>query len=268
MSEYVFQPLLSFNARCFWQFSEESISPGQLLASRGELVKPIWVEFNDWNGDDGWLMSGRDYRPEEIQSFLHDNLPLFGPRQRIYCEYFWFGTYRIGELYAYEIRPAYAGINVHRWPQLEYVLDISRGGYLGMYPTDTPAGKSPLQVPPRVELGMLDPAPSLHINVPGGDVNVDSEGLLFRYRKGKVTPLWTLEGFDPNDLQNGDIRTGLELFGPTGRVTRRLIESGRAYLNGTRGQRGRLAIQVVNATVPPHPALSGNVDRALGPQGR
>lgn len=256
MSEYVFQPLLSFNARCFWQFGEEPISPRQLLESRGELVKPIWVEFNDWNGDDGWLMSGRDYHPKEIQSFLHDNLPFLEPRQRIYCEYFWFGVYRIGELYAYEIRPAYAGINVYRWPELEYVLDVSRGGYLGMYPTDTPAGHSPLQVPPRVEVGMPDPAPSLHLDLPGGDAPFESQGLLFRYRKGKVTPLWTLEGLDPSDLQDGDIRTGLELFAPTGRATRRLVEKGRAYLNDDRGQRGHLAIQVINATVPPHPAPS------------
>nr|WP_314489978.1 hypothetical protein [uncultured Pseudomonas sp.] len=257
MSEYVFQPLLSFNARCFWQFGEEPVSPKMLLKSRGDLVKPIWVEFNDWNGDDGWLMTGRNYQPEEIQSFLHDNLPFFGPRQRIYCEYFWFGVYRIGELYAYEIRPAYAGINVRRWPELEYVLDVSRGGYLGMYPTDTPAGSSPLRIPPQVEVCMPDPAPALCLDLPGGDVPFDSEGLLLRYCKGKVTPLWTVEGLEPSGLQEGDIRTGLELFGPSGRAIRRLIENGRAYLNERSGHRGRLAIEVINATVPPHPAFSG-----------
>lgn len=88
MSEYIFQPLLSFNAKCHWQCGEEPLSDRELRTSRGERVKPLWVEFNDWNGDDGWLMSGRDYSPEEIQSFLRDTLPLTGPRQRIYCEYF------------------------------------------------------------------------------------------------------------------------------------------------------------------------------------
>lgn len=107
---------------------------------------------------------------------------------------------------------------------------------------------------------MPDPVPQLQIDLPAVDVPFDSEGALFRYRKGKATPLWTLEGLDPNNLQDGDIRTGLELFGPTGRVTRRLIEHGRAYLNTHRGQRGRLAIQVVTATVPPHPAFSGHPD--------
>lgn len=261
MSEYVFQPLLSFNARCYWQLDEQPVSPRRLLELRGDRVMPIWVEFNDWNGDDGWLMSGRDYQPEEIQSFLRDHLPFAGPRQRIYCEYFWFGVYRIGELYVYEIRPAYAGINVQRWPELEYVLDVSRGGYLGMYPTDTPAGSSPLQVPPRAELEMPDPVPSLHIDLPNVDLPVESRGLLFGYRKGKVTPLWILEGLDPSGLQDGEIRTGLALFGPNGRVVRRLNEKGRAYLNVSDGRRGSLAIEVVSVTVPPHPALGGGADQ-------
>lgn len=252
MSEYVFEPHLSFNAKCYWQFDEGALSERELLRSRGERVKPLWVEFNDWNGDDGWLMSGRDYRPEEIQSFLHDQLPLLGPRQRIYCEFFWFGTYRIGEFYAYEIRPAYAGVNVNRWPDLNYVLDVSRNGYLGMYPTDTPAGRSPLSLPPQVEVVMPDPVPHVGIELPA-DPPVESRGMLFLYRKGKVTPLWTLEGLDPKTLQVGEVRTGLELYGPTGRIVRRLIEQGRAYLNDRRGHRGRLAIQMVNMTVPPHP---------------
>ncbi len=257
MSEYIFQPLLSFNAKCYWQFGEEPLSDRELLKSRGELVKPLWVEFNDWNGDDGWLMSGRDYSPEEIQSFLRDALPLTGPRQRIYCEYFWFGVYRIGDLYAYEIRPAYAGINVGRWPELEYVLDVSRNGYLGMYPTDTPAGHSPLSTPPTVEMIMPDPLPGICVCLPT-DPPADSRGLLFRYRKGKVTPLWTLEGLEPDTLEEGDIRTGLELYGPTGRIVRRLIEQGRAYLNDRTGHRGRLAIQVVHKGVPPHPHPRAN----------
>ena len=252
MSEYVFEPLLSFNAKCYWQFGEELLSDRELLRSRGERVKPLWVEFNDWNGDDGWLMSGRDYQPAEIQSFLHDQLPLLGPRQRLYCECFWFGVYRIGERHVYEIRPAYTGINVRRWPELEYVLDVSRNGYLGMYPTDAPAGHSPLRISPHVEVAMPDPVPSVGIELPIEPL-VEGRGLLFSYRKGRVTPLWSLEGLDPSTLQAGEVRTGLELYGPKGGAVRRLIEQGRAYLNDRRGHRGRLAIEVVNTTVPPHP---------------
>ncbi|MBA1187623.1 hypothetical protein G7Z99_00995 [Pseudomonas entomophila] len=252
MSESTFEPLLCFNARCYWQFGEEPISERHLLSAVGKWVKPLWVEFNDWNGDDGWLMSGRDYTPKEIQSFLHDQVPFLGPRQRLYCEYFWFGVYQIGERHAYEIRPAYAGINVHRWPELQYVLDVSRGGYLGMYPTDVPAGSTPLHMAPAVEFVMPDPVPTLSLDLQAGPA-VDSHGLLFRYRQGKVAPLWTIEGLEPGALEAGDIRTGLELYGPTGRKVRRLLEQGRAYLNDKRGHRGRLAIEVVHFPVPPHP---------------
>ncbi|WP_434771183.1 hypothetical protein [Pseudomonas entomophila] len=252
MNKSVFEPLLCFNARCYWQFGTEPISARQLPDVLGKWVKPLWVEFNDWNGDDGWLMSGRDYDRKEIQSFLYDQLPVFGPRQRLYCEYFWFGVYRVGERYAYEIRPAYAGINVYRWPELQYVLDVSHGGYLGMYPTDMPAGSSPLGTAPAVDFVMPDPVPTVSLDLPTGPA-VGNHGLLFRYRQGKVAPLWTLEGLEPSDLQAGDIRTGIELYGPAGRKVRRLLEQGRAYLNDKRGSRGRLAIQVIHVPVPPHP---------------
>ncbi|WP_462402311.1 hypothetical protein [Pseudomonas sp. Marseille-QA0332] len=253
MSEYVFEPQLSFVARCYWQFAEGALSQADLLGARGDLAKPIWVEFNDWNGDDGWLMSGRDYSPQELQSFLHDHLPLFGPRQRIYCEYLWFGVYRIGDLHAYEVRPAYAGANTARWPELEYVLDVSRGGYLGMYPTDNPAGSSPLARPASLEVDMPDPVPETRIDLPT-DPPLEAEGLLFRYRKSLSSPIWTIEGLEPAGLASGDIRTGLQLYGPSGRVVRRLVENGRAYLNDRTGKRGHLGIQVLQSPVPPHPA--------------
>jgi len=108
---------------------------------------------------------------------------------------------------------------------------------------------------------MPDPLPGIYVDLPT-DPPADSRGLLFQYRRGKVTPLWTLDGLEPNALKVDDIRTGLELYGPTGRIVRRLIEKGRAYLNDRTGRRGRLAIQVVHMGVPPHPGPRANADDA------
>ncbi len=255
MSDYVFQPLLSFNARCHWQFAGDPLTDPDKLRSPGQQFKPLWVEFNDWNGDDGWLMSGRDYDPKEIQSFLRDGLPFIGPRQRIYCEYFWFGVYQIGELYAYEIRPAYAGANIDRWPELEYALDVSRGGYLGMYPNNARPGASTAQVSPSADVRLPDPVPTWHIDLPV-DPLLDSRGLVVRVRRNLAASLWTLDGLDPTALSSGDTCTGIVLFAPSGRIVRRLIEGGRAYLNERTGRRGYLALQVLHSNVPPHPKFN------------
>ncbi|MHC6224989.1 hypothetical protein ACYU03_09520 [Pseudomonas sp. X10] len=252
MSEFVFQPLLSFNAKCYWQFTDANIG-GREWKYSGDLVKPLWVEFNDWNGDDGWIMSGRDYHPDEVQSHIYRLFP--GQRPRIYCEHFWFGVFRFGDAYAYEIRPAYVGENSDRWPELEYQMGMSNGGYLGMYATNLPAGTSPLSVPSRLVLHLPDPIPDVGVIVPDNPLPEIETAPLSYYPAGSGTSLWGIEGLEPEGLSEGDLHTDLVLVSPSGRTVRRQLEKGRAYLNDQKGKRGKLTLQIVNAVVPPHPGL-------------
>lgn len=249
MSEFVFQPLMSFNARCYWQFSGAFIDPAKWHHA-GDRFKPVWVEFNDWNGDDGWLMSGRDYSPREVQSFIVDHVAP-GTRQRVHCEQFWFGVFRFGDDYVYEIRPAYAGANLDRHPQLEYQLALSRGGYLGMYPTELPAGTSPLVVPARITFDLPDPLPEVGFEVPETDIPA-IETRLVRHRHSLRTPLWSIDGLDPASLAAGERYTNLTLISPSGRTVRRYLEKGRAYLHEKNGVRGLMTLEIVEAIVPPH----------------
>jgi len=249
MSSLIFIPELCFTASCRWQLADYADRPA-VWAEGDPLSRPIWTEFDDWNGEDGWLMANRNYHETEFQSFLVDNLPGFDPRKSLSVDTFWFGAYRHAYGYAYEIRPAYEGRHSHRWPELNYWLDISRNGYLGFYSTDVAAGtlaSSDAHVDFKDPVGVL-PTVSLPVDLP-----IDLDTPLYHLLKGRHTPLWHIAGLDPENLAEGGLHLDLALYGHNGRRVRRLMENGRGYLNAGRGRPGVLLMCISNPCVPPLP---------------
>jgi len=245
MADLCFEPLLSFTATCRWQLLDAPLRAAQF--DDNEITRPFWAEFDDWNGDDGWLMTSLDYGEEMLQSFLLDSLWPGEGRQRAFCDNFWFGVYRLASGFVYEIRPAYEGNNVHRWPSLEYWLDVSRNGYLGFYPAGSDAGVLK-DDPSRLEL--RDPfGTSVVLPV---DSPIDLDTVLYKLTAGRQTPLWHIPGLNPQRLQEGQLFLNMKLYSADGLQVRRKVEQV-AYLNNRRGERGQFSLQVSNPCVPPHP---------------
>jgi hypothetical protein len=245
MAELYFERLLSFTATCRWQLLEAPLRAAQFHDD--EITRMFWVEFDDWNGDDGWLMTSLDYGGKMLQSFLIDSLWAGKRRQRAFCDSFWFGVYRLATGFVYEIRPAYEGNNVDRWPSLEYWLDVSRNGYLGFYPTASGAGLLKDEPP---SLALRDPF-GTSVELPVGPPT-DMEAVLYKLNAGRRTPLWHIPGLDPQRLQEGQLFLNMKLYSADGRQVRRKVERV-AYLNNRRGERGQFSLQVTNPCVPPHP---------------
>jgi hypothetical protein len=182
-----------------------------------------------------------------LQSFLIDSLWAGEGRQRAFCDSFWFGVYRVATGFVYEIRPAYEGNNVNRWPSLEYWLDVSRNGYLGFYPAGSDAGV--LKDDPA-SLALRDPfGTSVVLSV---DPPIDLDAVLYKLTAARRTPLWHIPGLNPQRLQEGQLFLNMKLYSPDGRQVRRSVERV-AYLNNRRGERGQFSLQVLNPCVPPHP---------------
>lgn len=245
MAKLYFERLLCFTATCRWQLLDAPLRAAQF--DDDEITRPFWVEFDDWNGDDGWLMTSLDYGEEMLQSFLIDSLWAGERRQRAFCDRFWFGVYRLATGFVYEIRPAYEGNTANRWPSLEYWLDVSRNGYLGFYPARSHRGV--LKDDPA-RLSFRDPhGTSVELPV---DSPVELDTVLYKLTAGRRTPLWHIPGLDPERLQEGQLFLNLKLYSADGRQVRRKVERV-AYLNNRRGERGQFSLQVSNPCMPPHP---------------
>ncbi|MBK5006269.1 hypothetical protein IAE33_003272 [Pseudomonas sp. S60] len=202
MSYYQFQPYLCFNARCWWHPAHVAAA-AQVDPDTSKTFVPVWATVNSGDRDDGWVRCGR--------------LPAYPEADGVLCERFWFGVYRIGEQYVYDIRPAYSGRTLGLWPQLERVLDSNIDGYLGLY--GVPADPYPWDQP--------------------------------------TAPLWQLDGLDPERLAPGLRRFNLTLCNPSGKTVRRIEDFTRAYLNDWKGVRGLVTLEITEVPVPPHPRPQG-----------
>lgn len=248
MTSLKFEPLLSFTARCHWQIDDAPIQPAH-WDEKSDLIRPFWVEFDDWNGNDGWLITSTDYGEQMIQSFLIDQILGSKARQHYFCDSFWFGTYRHASGYFFEVRPAYEGRNAAAWPSLEYWLNVSRNGYLGFYPALSEVGKC-LDKPGRLEV--RDPLNGIIEIVVPVESPFEIATPLYTLTRSKSTPLWHIPELDPTSLEGGDVFSNLTLHSPQGRRVRRLSE-GVAYLNDRHGVKGRFSLVVQNPCTPPHP---------------
>lgn len=253
MSGLRFVPELCFTARCRWQLADY-VSVPAVWDEVDELSRPLWTEFDDWNGDDGWLLASCDYGEKLIQSTLLDEWLGDDFRQSLGVDTFWFGTYRHALGYVYEIRPAYTGRNSDKFPKLNYWLDVSRNGYLGFYQTDVKSGSLTEEEGSIILRDPLGVSPPVTLSV---DTHIDLDAPLYRLSKGVKTPLWHIAGLDPGSLVEGGEHLDLSLYGgPEAVKVRRLVESGRGYLNAGRGRPGVLLMRIDNPCVPPHPKPS------------
>jgi hypothetical protein len=109
----LFRSELSFNATLIWN---ESAMVGHAVGAGFDGGTPL-------KHGDGWLHAGLDVfsghrNPANVVSYV-DQLD------------FWFGCYGVPGDYVYEIR----GISLGRIKRFHgYQIDVSRNGYLGMYP--------------------------------------------------------------------------------------------------------------------------------------
>ncbi|MBJ9974238.1 hypothetical protein IAE35_00580 [Pseudomonas sp. S75] len=247
MSTLQFQPEMSFIASCHWQLHDTPVTLEQ-WDETSDMYRSFWVEFNDWNGDDGWLLTSNDYDDRGLGSYLIDGATGSQVRKRYVTRNFWFGVYRHADGYVYEIRPAYDGRNAHAWPNLDYWLDVSRNGYLGFYRALSAAGvcvnekgKVTLRNPNGTTFELpIDPP--LRISTP-----------LYSLTCGRRTPLWHIPALNPTALKEHDVFTNLALYSPNGYVVRRRVERV-AYLNDSFGARGAFTMVISNPCVPPHPS--------------
>lgn len=176
----VFVPNFSFYADLYWQKS--STDSEHLRVSRAGTP---------FGHEDGWIWAADPALLNEGNMFLdHQD--------------FWFGCFEEDGQYAYEIRGRTPG----SFPlKATCRLDVSRNGYLGMYP-----------IP-----GLLD-------LIKPGAVLTD----LFNH--GYPIPVWTMPSVDPAQLSEGMTVWDIQLVSPQGKQARRLLEDGFYYLNHNTGE--------------------------------
>jgi hypothetical protein len=133
---HVYNPQLSFLARCWWQL-QERIEPEHWLDATPHLA-PLWVEFDSDGRWDRYLRAEPEGQKEK-----HLSPEDYRRRGHTYCELFWFGAYSQGlphprTKFRYEIRP-YDRV----WMPWNWVLDFNDhawSGYLGFKRPEQPAG--------------------------------------------------------------------------------------------------------------------------------
>lgn len=199
MSDYQFVPETSFVARLFWSEGDGSAQQGSANLHRvGVLGRP-----ESRLGSDGWLFAGpHDYSAEPVYN-ITDRL--------IFPVRFWFGCYETQGRYDFDIRASATDPSSYVYGYRGHRLDISRGGYLGLYGCSDPVGVDPLGA------GMM---------------------------------IWRLEGLEAGALESGQFITGLDLVSLHGLPVRQLTEDGFPYLNEKGGASGKLALQIMSAGVP------------------
>lgn len=187
---YKFHPDLSFAADIYWQQSSTSNEPLRVTAP-GDLT----------NEGDGWLWAGvpRE-RPKSAPGLRRQN--------------FWFGCYSKDGKYCYQIRGRTPG-------SLEIVvtrqLDVSRNGYLGMYPLPS-------------ALDVVSPLAIIR----------GLEHMAVEY----PIAFWTVNGFDTENLKIGQTTWNITLVSPNGREVKRSVEDGWCYLNDSKGESVAFGIEV------------------------
>lgn len=124
MSTFKFHPHLSFNARVCWQDGHQHLDAAGVIEG---ALKQLWAEVNASTKSRAWVHA------EPMPKYPEDDLGVL-------CGVFWFGAYKIGQQFAYEVRLAYSGANSDAWPHLEFVLETNWDRWMVMTPTDLPAG--------------------------------------------------------------------------------------------------------------------------------
>ncbi|MDD1961671.1 MAG: hypothetical protein WCC62_24250 [Pseudomonas capeferrum] len=90
-------------------------------------LEPLWAELNAASKGKEWVYAEhKPMYPEGDYGVLSD--------------VFWFGVYKVGNQFAYEIRPAYEGGNTDAWPNLEYIMQTNWDRWMVLAPTSIAAG--------------------------------------------------------------------------------------------------------------------------------
>ncbi|MFK0094442.1 hypothetical protein [Pseudomonas sp. NPDC090592] len=190
MSHYEFQPAKSFVAKMYWQPEDapESACP---VGDTGNGDSPFT--------SGGWLHADADhYTDHRASSYVIS--------RRKFRTLFWFGCYETVGEWDFEIRAAQDEQNHPHWQRHNHRLDVSRNGYLALYPASEPAGHDPLAA---------------------------------------SSMLWRLEGLDMAKVETGAVIASLGLVSLHGRTVKRLFDDGFPYLNQESGQAGYLALKIV-----------------------
>ena len=151
--------------------------------------------------NDGWLFAGKPNTDWKLPSTVKVN--------------FWFGCYRAGDRYVYELRGLLADKPFFRSKVHNRRLDVSRNGYLGLYGVPFDTGVAPSRF----------------------------DGI----------PVWTLSGFGPGAAQVGQRISNITLLSPSGKTVKRLVEQEFPYLNDQQGTAAQVALDIVSVrALPPH----------------
>lgn len=197
MSHYQFTPEKSFLAKLYWRTTD--FIPDPPVATREMRIGTMTSESSI--GIEGWLHAGVDnYSAKPRNPWSDDGRHKFKTQ-------FWFGCYETDGEHDYEIRAAGSDENTYLWEYRNHRLDISRNGYLGLYPTS---------------------------DEPGHDAF------------GARSMIWRLEGFPTDGLAPGMVLGPVQLTSLHGKVVKRFMEAGVVpYLNEDKGEDGWLLVEIL-----------------------
>nr|WP_314489979.1 hypothetical protein [uncultured Pseudomonas sp.] len=199
MSHYQFNPEKSFLANLYWN-DTDVLGVG---LDRGKLprIGVIGDSSSPW-ATEGWLHAGAD-------DFTHWSAE-FTLSKRKFETQFWFGCYETDGQYDYEIRAAAVDTFSHQWKYASHRLEVSRNGYLGVYPTS---------------------------EEPGHDA----------FANGSM--LWRFDDLPGERLKPGSAYGLYPWISLHGKRVKRLIEDGFPYLSEDQGEEGWIGLEMLKVGV-------------------
>ncbi|MFS0826788.1 hypothetical protein [Pseudomonas phoenicis] len=200
MSHYRFNPQNSFLAQLYWDSTGATRT--SFTSSEVPRIGAVRDRTAPW-ASEGWLHA-------DVDDFTDRRAPDYVISRRKFLTQFWFGCYETDGQHDYEIRAAGVDDGHHHWVYANHRLDVSRNGYLGVYPT---------------------------ADEPGHDVLIAG------------SMVWRLEGFPTDGIASDKAYGPVQLVSLHGKSIKRLEEDGFPYLNENDGEAGWLLLNILKVGV-------------------